>query len=203
MIAIIDYGAGNLRSMQNKLSRLDIDVVVSSDKKVIAQADKLILPGVGFFSSGMDNLKKSGLIDILNKKVIKEKTPILGVCLGMQLLFEHSEEGDADGLGWIKGDVKKFDFPKKRLKVPHMGWNTIKIEKSDILLDGIPRDAQFYFVHSYHACPELKEDILASTNYGYNFASVVSSGNIYGTQFHPEKSHGYGIQILKNFAERI
>lgn len=203
MVAIIDYGAGNLRSIHNKLSRLGIDAVITSDEKVIMQADKLILPGVGFFASGMENLKKSGLIEILNQKVLKEKTPILGVCLGMQLLFEYSQEGDAAGLGWIKGDVKKFNFPKKRLKVPHMGWNTIKVKKSNKLLNEIPKNAQFYFVHSYHVCPKYDKNILATTNYGYDFTSVVVDNNIYGTQFHPEKSHSNGIQIIKNFAGKV
>lgn len=204
MIVIIDYQAGNLRSVANKLSRIGAKVAISDKAEVIAKADKIILPGVGFFKTGMANLKKAGLIPILNQKVLKEKTPLLGVCLGLQLLGQKSEEGNARGLGWIKAETKKFVFSEKeKLKIPHMGWNSLKIKRKSRLLEGISPKDSFYFVHSYHLCPQDPKIILATTNYGYDFTSVINQENIFGTQFHPEKSHQAGFQILKNFTEKI
>lgn len=201
MIVIIDYGAGNLRSVANKLERIGVKAVVSSNPSVILKAEKLILPGVGFFKAGMDNLSKRGLLPILNQKVLEEKTPILGICLGIQLFSQHSEEGDAKGLGWIEAETKKFKFNKEDndLKIPHMGWNSIEIKNQSPLLTGIKDEDIFYFVHSYHLVLNNKNEILVTTRYGYDFASIIQKDNIYGTQFHPEKSHQAGIQILKNF----
>lgn len=203
MIVVVDYGAGNLRSMINKLERLGVDAVVSQKPEIILKADKLILPGVGFFSTGMENLKKYKLVDVLNKTVLERKIPILGICLGMQLFSKRSEEGNAEGLGWIDGEVKKFNFTKNPLKIPHIGWNSLKIQRKNPLLDGISKSAQFYFVHSYHICCNNKKDIIANTNYGYDFTSAVNHENIYGVQFHPEKSHQYGMRIISNFLDKI
>lgn len=203
MIVIIDYGAGNLRSIFNKIERLGLNAKISSKKEDILAAEKLILPGVGYFAKGMENLKASGLLPVLEKKVIKEKTPILGICLGMQFFADFSEEGEAKGLGWIKGKVKKFQFSRKTIKIPHMGWNTVNLSKKSLLFDKIPKNSEFYFVHSYHFCPENKENILATTNYGEEFVCAVGKDNIYGVQFHPEKSHKEGIQLIRNFAEKI
>lgn len=204
MIVIIDYQAGNLRSVANKLSRIGAKVVISNKTSVVAKADKIILPGVGFFKTGMENLKKAGLIPILNRKVLKEKTPLLGVCLGLQLLGQKSEEGNARGLGWVEAETKKFNFPLgQNLKIPHMGWNSLQIKRKSRLLEGIDPKDNFYFVHSYHLCPKNPKIILATTHYGYDFTSVINQENIFGTQFHPEKSHQAGFQILKNFTEKI
>lgn len=217
MMIIIDYGLGNLHSVINKLHRIDAKAKISSDIADIEKADKLILPGVGFFATGMQNIAKSGYLDALNKRVLRDKAPILGICLGMQLLAEHSDEGDAKGLGWIKGDVKRFTFGKGRaLKVPHMGWNDLayggipisahrstaldSIKSECPILKGVPKDAEFYFVHSYHYTDCESGCAVATTKYGYDFTSVVHKGNIYGVQFHPEKSHRDGMTILKNFA---
>lgn len=201
MITIIDYKAGNLRSVANKLERIGVKTIITDKVAVISKAEKIILPGVGNFKTGMENLKKAGLIAILETKVLKEKVPILGVCLGLQLFSESSEEGHCRGLGWIKAETKKFDFSEKeKLKIPHMGWNNLKIKRKSLLLDKITEDDDFYFVHSYHVCPKNPKIVLATTHYGYDFCSVINQENIYGTQFHPEKSHAAGMQILKNFA---
>lgn len=201
MIVIIDYGLGNLHSVINKLHRIDAHAKISSDIEDIEKADKLILPGVGFFATGMKNIRACGYLDALSHRVQKDKTPILGICLGMQLLADHSDEGDAKGLGWIKGDVKRFAFGHgPALKVPHMGWNDLKTAKECPILKGVPKDAEFYFVHSYHYTDCAPECAVATTRYGYDFTSVVQKDNIYGVQFHPEKSHRDGMAILKNFA---
>jgi len=141
------------------------------------------------------------LVQTLERKVLEEKTPILGICLGMQLFAQKSEEGILEGLGWIKGEVKKFDFQDDSLKVPHMGWNTIEIKKQDSFLRELPESSRFYFVHSYHFVCKNNDNVLATTNYGYDFPSIIRQGNIFGVQFHPEKSHKFGMQLLKNFAE--
>jgi glutamine amidotransferase len=205
MIVIVDYGMGNLRSILNKLQRMDAEAIISSKVEDIEKAEKLILPGVGSFAAGMDNLEKHNLIHILTKKVIEEKVPILGICLGMQLLTKRSEEGNADGLGWIDAETKQFEFERNnnKLKVPHMGWNTIDIRRDSALLKGIPINSTFYFVHSYHVCCNGANSVVATTNYGYDFTSVIQKENIFGTQFHPEKSHKNGIRLLKNFVERV
>lgn len=205
MIVIIDYGMGNLRSILNKLQRMDADAIISSKVEDIEKAEKLILPGVGSFAAGMDNLEKYNLIPILTKKVIEEKVPILGICLGMQLLTKRSEEGNADGLGWIDAETKQFVFERNniKLKVPHMGWNSIDIRRDSTLLKGIPTNSAFYFVHSYHVCCNGTNSVAATTNYGYDFTSVIEKENIFGVQFHPEKSHKNGVRLLKNFVECV
>lgn len=202
MITIIDYKTGNLGSIQNILKRIGEDSVVTSDKKVISQATKLILPGVGAFDTGIRNLLELDLVDILNEKVIDEKTPVLGICLGMQLMSKGSEEGSLNGLGWINASTVRFKFEDcQEYKIPHMGWNFITPHKTSKLLDNMHSDPRFYFVHSYYFKADNHEDILTSTTYEKEFTSSVERGNILGVQFHPEKSHKFGMKLLKNFVD--
>lgn len=202
MIVIIDYGMGNLRSVHNKFKRMGVDCIISSDKEKIIKADKLILPGVGHFKYGMQSLEELDLIDVLNKRVIEEKTPILGICLGAQLFANHSEEGDCEGFGWIDAEVVKFNVSDNiKYKVPHMGWNNVKITNPNRLDQAIIPEDQFYFVHSYHLKSNSHTDVWMTTTYDYEFVAAVHRDNIYGTQFHPEKSHDAGFELLKKFAE--
>jgi imidazole glycerol-phosphate synthase subunit HisH len=201
MIVVIDYGMGNVNSILTKLERLGADAMVSGKFEDIEAAEKLIHPGVGAFDAAMANLEKYGLRAILDKKVVRERTPILGICLGMQLFSKNSEEGRSAGLGWIDSETKRFSFEgcPKTLKIPHMGWNTIRIERDCGLLEDIADGSRFYFVHSYNVCCKNDGDRVASTNYGYDFTSILHRENIYGVQFHPEKSHNAGIRMIKNF----
>lgn len=201
MITIVDYGMGNLRSVQKAFERIGIPVMISGRIDEILQAEKLVLPGVGNFEQGVSNLKSRGLFDALNSAVIENKIPILGICLGMQLMTEFSEEGNCEGFGWIKGKTTRFSFPDNQLKIPHMGWNNLLINRVDSLYDGITTDNFFYFVHSYYVSCKDENNILAQTNYGNKFVSSFQKENIFGCQFHPEKSHDAGLQILKNFAK--
>jgi glutamine amidotransferase len=204
MIIIVDYGMGNLGSILNMLKKIGAPAAkVSSDPRDIEQADKLILPGVGAFDTGMHRLRETGLIGLLNEKVIKSGTPTLGVCLGMQLLTKVSEEGELPGLGWIDAETIRFRFDQKKtgLKIPHMGWNTVKIQREGALFKDMYSDPRFYFVHSFHVVSHNPEDVLATTEYGYDFASVVQHGHIMAAQFHPEKSHKFGMKLYKNFVE--
>ncbi|CAN5668023.1 imidazole glycerol phosphate synthase subunit HisH [soil metagenome] len=200
MIAILDYGVGNLGSILNMIKKAGTKAVISSDEKLISQADKLILPGVGAFDNGMQHLIDSELIPILNKKVLEDKVPLLGICLGMQLMTNGSEEGNLKGLGWIDAEVIKFRFESgSKLKVPHMGWNLISNKKDSYLFDGMYKDPRFYFVHSYYVKNNNEENILAETHFGNDFTSAVINDNIIGTQFHPEKSHKFGLKLMQNF----
>lgn len=202
MITIVDYGMGNLYSVKNMLKYLGYDSMVTGEVSQIEAADKLILPGVGNFGKAMEVIWESGLLEVLNRKVLEDKTPILGICLGMQLLLGHSEEGDCDGLGWIPGEVKKFDLSAyPELKVPHMGWDYIEKQKQSPLFAGSAGGERYYFVHSYYASCRDRGDVAATTEYGISFDSVVQRDNIFGTQFHPEKSHRFGMEILRNFAK--
>lgn len=200
MIGIIDYKMGNIGSIQNMLKRISVKSVISSKIELLNNCDKLILPGVGSFDQGMKNLKNHNFIRFLNDYVIKDKKPILGICLGMQLFADNSEEGDLSGLGWIKGNVKKFNLRKDGLKVPHMGWNNIECKNSKLFLN-LPNEKRFYFVHSFFFECKNKENIISTTDYGINFASSINKQNIWGTQFHPEKSHICGMNLLKNYAK--
>lgn len=200
MIAIIDYGLGNLSSIHNMCKRLGIDSMISRDENELKSADKFILPGVGHFKRGMENLKDTGLYDLLNDLVIDKKKPILGICLGAQLMTQHSEEGDVEGLGWIDATTVKFDSSKMNgHKVPHMGWTAISTIENNILWQNLPADPRFYFVHTYHFLFNNQQEISATADYAYSFACAFNKGNIYGTQFHPEKSHKYGMKVIENF----
>jgi len=201
MIVIIDYGMGNLRSVQKAFERIRVPATISSNANDIKTADKLVLPGVGHFERGISNLKDRGLFELLNELVQDKKKPILGICLGMQLMTEFSEEGNCNGFGWLKAKTQKFSFKSNGLKIPHMGWNNLSIKNSDTLFKDITTDNFFYFVHSYYVSCDNETDILTETSYGNGFVSSFQSGNIFGCQFHPEKSHDKGLQLLKNFAE--
>jgi imidazole glycerol-phosphate synthase subunit HisH len=201
MIVIVNYGMGNLRSIHNKLARLGIAAVVSDEAPVIEQADKLILPGVGAFAAGMRNLESHQLITVLNWKVREQRTPVLGICLGMQLFSARSEEGNANGLGWLDAETIRFDFRQsgQNLQVPHVGWNTLRQVRECHLLATVAENQRFYFSHSYHVHCYDAGDIVATSCYGYDFVSVIRRDNIYGVQFHPEKSHQRGLELVVAF----
>ena len=199
MMVIIDYKMGNIGSIQNMLKRIGVKAVVSCDTGEIKKAGKIILPGVGAFDEGMKNLNELGLTELLINKVKEEGVPILGICLGMQLFSERSEEGVSEGLGLVEAETVKFRM-NHGLKVPHMGWNTVSPVKENRLYSNLNNN-RFYFVHSYHVACRKQEDVLSETHYGYDFVSSLQHKNIYGVQFHPEKSHKFGMQLLRNFAE--
>lgn len=201
MIVIINTGIGNFKSIKNMLSRIGEKSIISNNVKEIEHADRLILPGVGSFDKGMQALKDNGLIDVLKYKALSENVNLLGICLGMQMLAECSEEGILPGLGIIKGDVKKFDFTKscEKRKIPHMGWNYVIPKRDSILFNNYDIIPRFYFTHSYWFDCEDEANILAKTPYGNEFTTAVRANNIYGVQFHPEKSHRFGFQLLRNF----
>ena len=203
MIVIIDYGIGNVASVLNMFKKIGVkDVVVSNNKDIIAKGSKIVLPGVGAFDAGMNNLEHSELIPLLNQKALVEKVPFLGICLGMQLLTKQSEEGVKKGLGWINAETVKFNFDiTSDIKIPHMGWNFITPKKDHILMQSLPENPRYYFVHSYYVKCDIQTDVLATCNYGFDFTCAVQRDNIMGVQFHPEKSHIYGFQLLKNFSE--
>ena len=201
-VVIIDYGMGNIHSIQKKLARLKINSLVSSSHQDIIAADKIILPGVGHFGKAMEKLHQLDLIHVLNEEVLHKKKPILGICLGMQLMALRSEEGNVNGLGWIDADVIKFKVKEKlKYKIPHTGWNEIIIKKESSLMKGIPNLSEFYFVHSYHFKAHQSEDILNETDYEELFVSSIQRDNIFGVQYHPEKSHDVGELVLKNFIQ--
>lgn len=197
MIAIIDYKLGNVTSVINSLNKLGIKNICTDDPEKIKTSSGIILPGVGAAKTGMDNLKKNGLDQLLSTE-LKSGKPFLGICLGMQLLFEFSEEDNVKCLGILPGQVKKFDH---KLKIPQIGWNRVTENKQSQLFKGIPDNTFFYFVNSYYCRPENLQIVTGTTGYGIEFASVVENGSIFGTQFHPEKSGENGLKILQNFAE--
>lgn len=202
MIVIIDYGAGNLISIKNMLKKIGYrNVIISSDISTINNAEKLILPGVGHFDYGMRQLKASGLVDVLDHVVLEDKKPLLGICLGAQLLTRGSEEGKEKGLGWIEADTVKFDSSliDESFKIPHMGWSDVVASASCGLFEGMYKDPRFYFVHSYHIVCDDPSNAVVKANYGYEFVAGVENENILGMQFHPEKSHKYGMKLLSNF----
>jgi glutamine amidotransferase len=204
MLTIVDYGVGNLASIKNMLKRVGREVHISSNEEEISKANKLILPGVGAFDTCARKLKESGLLGILNKKVLKEKTPVLGVCVGMQLLTEGSEEGMLPGLGWIRGRNVRFRSEQLAagLKIPHMGWTDVVVNKSSSLFIDMHPDPRFYFVHSYHAQIDDENDALIYATHGYSFVAGIERDNILGVQFHPEKSHKFGMKLLENFVTK-
>lgn len=200
MIAIVDYGMGNLGSVENALDFLGIESIITSDKETILNSDGIILPGVGAFPDAIDNIKEAGLDKVLKEAVNKGK-PLLGICLGMQLLFEESDEVKlSKGLGFLKGRIEKLNI---ELKVPHMGWNSLNMEKESPILNGIKKGSHVYFVHSYYAVTGEEGILNAYADYGVKVPGVVSKGNVYGIQFHPEKSGEIGLKMLKNFGEMI
>ncbi len=204
MIVIVDYGMGNLGSIKNMLKKIGVDGKITSDPADIQQASKIILPGVGAFDTGMRNLNELGLIPLLNQKVLVEQVPTLGICLGMQLMSQCSEEGQLPGLGWVEAETLRFKSDEATpLKIPHMGWNTVRIAKDSVFFDAQPGEQRFYFVHSYHVKCRRAEDVLLQSTYGHDFDSGCARANIAGVQFHPEKSHKFGLQLLRNFVERF
>ena len=199
-VTVIDYNMGNVRSVMKAFEMLTDEVVVSNKPQDIKKADHLVLPGVGAFADGMKNLQKLKLISLLKQEVVQNKKPTLAICLGMQLLAKSSQEfGLHKGLGWIDAEVKFFHFKDKAFKIPHVGWNNIKIKKENPLLAGIKQDSDFYFVHSYHLDCDSDDLIIATCEYGYEFPATLQKENIFATQFHPEKSQTFGLKILKNF----
>jgi glutamine amidotransferase len=202
MIAILDYGIGNLRSIYNMLKKVGVESTITSDPEIIQKADKYLLPGVGSFDHGIISLRNSPFFKIMEKEVLENKKPILGICLGMQLLSHSSEEGKEKGLGWIDAKTVKFNLEDKKIPIPHMGWNEVTTGTSNTIFNNLEKN-RFYFVHSYHVVCANDSNILATSNYGQLFTCSVSKGNIYGVQFHPEKSHRFGMQLLKNFGEII
>jgi glutamine amidotransferase len=201
MIIIVDYGAGNSGSIFNMLKKAGASSEITGDAARLAQATKIILPGVGSFDSAMEKLNGSGLRKVLDFKALTERVPLLGICLGMQLLGEGSEEGQLKGLGWMPLYSRKFSFRDTLLKVPHNSWNTVLPVRESLLLARFDTAPRFYFSHSYYVSARHEGNILATTQYGITFPSVVQQDNLYGAQFHPEKSHRYGLQLLRNFIE--
>jgi len=203
-IVVIDYGMGNIGSIINMFKFLGVQAKVSSDKETISSADKLILPGVGHFDKAMENIDKLNLFDTIQDMALVRKVPFLGICLGMQLMCNRSDEGILPGLSLINAEVNKFVFPaESKLKVPHMGWNYVDVKKQSEVLEGIDNQSRFYFVHSYFVSCNSDSDVLTKTNYDNPFVSAFERDNLIGVQFHPEKSHRYGINLFKNFIARI
>lgn len=202
MIAILNYGLGNIQSFSDIYKRLNINAIIALKSEDLLNATKIILPGVGSFDWAMKRLNESGMREVLDEMVLIKKTPVLGICVGMQMMARKSEEGTLEGLGWIEGEVVKFDREKFTNKnpLPHMGWNDVNPKKNDGLFKYLDSDARFYFLHSYHFVPDNPDHLLSETDYRIRFASSVNKGNIYGVQFHPEKSHNWGVQLLKNFS---
>lgn len=205
MIVIVDYGVGNLGSIKNMFKKAGFKAEPSSDPAVLRNADKLILPGVGAFDAAMRKFRETGLVSVVGELVLEKKIPVLGLCVGLQLMSKGSEEGKEAGLGWFDAETVsfKFDAEHAHLKIPHMGWNEIHICREHPLVAGLDAGSRFYFVHSYHVVAKETDAVLATTEYGVTIHSILGRGNILGAQFHPEKSHKFGLQLLKNFAEHV
>ena len=200
MITIVDYGMGNLGSIQNMLKRIGIKSIIATSPEEILKAEKIILPGVGAFDSAIERIDNLKIRTLLEEKALNEKIPFLGICLGMQLLTTGSEEGSSNGLGFFNARSFKFKFENQDLKVPHMGWNELKIEKNSTISEGFNDDFKFYFVHSYFVKCIDREKVIATTHHGHHFDSIIQNDNIFGAQFHPEKSHRFGLKLFENFA---
>ncbi|RQP21613.1 imidazole glycerol phosphate synthase subunit HisH [Piscinibacter terrae] len=203
MISIVDYGLGNIEAIANIYRRLDIPVAIASDAQALASAERIVLPGVGAFDWAMSRLEASGMRQTLDRLVLQDRKPVIGICVGMQMLARRSDEGTSTGLGWIDADVRLFDDARFTgpTHLPHMGWNDVRPAANQPLFAGLESDARFYFLHSYFIEPHDPSDILATADYGGSFCCAVRRGNVMGVQFHPEKSHQWGIRLLKNFAE--
>jgi len=203
LIAIIDYGLGNVRAFANIYKRLGIPACIAASAGELRGAEKIILPGVGAFDWAMKRLSESGMKETLEEQVVGQGRRVLGICVGMQMLAKRSDEGIMAGLGWIDAEVRKFDetILTAGMRLPHMGWNDVVPRETGCLFRGLELDARFYFLHSYYFAPNREEDVLAITDYNGPFASGIRAGNVFGVQFHPEKSHQWGIRLLKNFAE--
>lgn len=202
MNVIINYGVGNIGSIANMLRKIGVPSIITSDAAEIRKAEKLILCGIGAFDDGMTKLETLGIVDVLKEKVLEKRTPVLGICLGMQLFTSGSEEGNKAGLGFVDAYTRRFDFKElndSRLRIPHMGWNDVKLSKPSRLFEDMHEDPRFYFVHSYHVQMKNREDELLSTSYGFPFTAAFEKDNIIGVQFHPEKSHKFGIRLYENF----
>jgi glutamine amidotransferase len=203
MIAIVDYDVGNVGSVLNMLRKVGAEATITRDVELLRRADKLVLPGVGAFDDAVSNLHRFGLFDLLDELVVDQRKPVLGVCLGAQLVAKGSEEGTRPGFGWIDAEIVRFRS-QSPLRIPHMGWNVVHPARAGIdLFRDVPEPMRFYFVHSYHMATSSPELVLGETDYGYRFTSVIGRANIVAMQCHPEKSHRYGLQIYKNFAERF
>lgn len=202
MVGIVNYGSGNVHAVSNIYKRLNIPHLISNDFHELGKVTHLILPGVGAFDETMKILKSSGLKTFLDELVLEKHIPVMGICVGMQLLANGSEEGLMEGFGWIKGVVKKFDSSTLNQKphLPHLGWNTVKVNNNNLMFEGIDHSTGFYFLHSYYFECESEKDIIGTTSYGINYSSAVNHKNIYGMQFHPEKSHHNGVRIFSNFS---
>lgn len=202
MISIVDYGLGNLKAFANIYKRLNIPAEIVTTVDQLKRSERIILPGVGAFDHAMERLNNSGLRDILDELVLNKGIPVLGICVGMQMLGNSSDEGSLSGLKWIDGDVKLFDVNsiQHTTRLPHMGWNDVEPTKQNPIMEGLDKNAIFYFLHSYYFSCSNPDDSIAESDYGIRYTCAVNHKNIYGVQFHPEKSHSYGIQLLKNFA---
>ena len=199
MIVIVDYGMGNLGSIVNMFKKLGAKAIISGDSEVIATASKLLLPGVGSFDRAMGRIHELGLKSVLDEQALVVKKPILGICLGMQLLTRGSEEGKRPGLGWVAADTVRFpNMPG--LRIPHMGWNAVQLATPSLLTQNLPAESRFYFVHSYYVRVDKEHNCILKCQYGVSFDAAVQKDNIFGAQFHPEKSHRFGMQLLRNFA---
>lgn len=203
MIGLIDYGVGNIRAFANIYKSIDVPYKICKSVSDLEDCTKVVLPGVGAFDHAMEKLYESGMKEKLDDMVLNQKVPVVGICVGMQMLAKRSDEGTSEGLGWIDAEVKRFDVTKIQYAthLPHMGWNDILPNKANPILKGLEKDAKFYFLHSFYFSCNKEEDAIASTEYGINFTCVVNRQNIFGVQFHPEKSHQFGITLLKNFSE--
>jgi glutamine amidotransferase len=204
MVTVVDYRMGNIGSIANMIAKVGGEARVASDPEAIRDAKKLVLPGVGHFDRGMGNLAELGLASALTDRVVRDRVPVLGICLGMQLLGRTSDEGTRPGLGWVDAESKRFDAARAdaKLKVPHMGWNVVKPLKESALFEMTPSEPQrFYFVHSYYVECHDRADVVAVTEYGGEFCSALRRDNIWGVQFHPEKSHAFGMALFRRFLE--
>jgi glutamine amidotransferase len=203
MITIVNYGLGNIQAFANIYKRLNIPAIIAASAEELAGSEKIILPGVGAFDWAMTRLNQSGMRERLDDLVVRQRCPVMGICVGMQMMAKRSDEGVLEGLGWMDAEVRKFDVASfnQKTHLPHMGWNDVFPRQNGSLFRGLESDARFYFLHSYYFAPHQEGDVLAVSDYNGLFASSVRAGNVFGVQFHPEKSHQWGIQLLRNFAE--